>query len=164
MRVIICGDTHIGAVLGLGQKNGKGGNTRVDDYEKSLNYIVGYAIDTSADVFVQTGDVFEFRNPEPEHIVVVNKCIRKLSNAGITSIWLMGNHDYKRSGESFTSAITSLAAKDYPNTRVVLEPTAIEVLSGKDKKASLVLMPFRDRRMYDQRLRILSFTKQRWPP
>jgi len=149
MKVVICGDTHIGAILGLGGPNGKGGNTRVDDYESSLNYIVDYTIETKADIFVQTGDVFDVRNPEPEHIAVVNRCIRKLSQAGITSIWLMGNHDYKRSGDSFTSAITSLAAKDYPNTRVVLEPSVVEVVADKGEKASLVLLPFRDRRMYN---------------
>lgn len=149
MRLIICGDTHIGAVLGLGGPNGSGGNTRVDDYEKTLNDIVDYAISTKADVFVQTGDVFDVRNPEPEHIAVVNRCIRKLSNAGITSIWIMGNHDYKRSGDSFTSAITSLAAKDYPNTRIVLKPEVVEISGSNNDKASIVLMPFRDRRMYE---------------
>lgn len=149
MRLVICGDTHIGAVLGLGGPNGSGGNTRVDDYEKTLNDIVDYAISTKADVFVQTGDVFDVRNPEPEHIAVVNRCIRKLSNAGITSIWIMGNHDYKRSGDSFTSAITSLAAKDYPNTRIVLKPEVVEISAPNNDKASIVLMPFRDRRMYE---------------
>ncbi|MBT7817589.1 MAG: DNA repair exonuclease [Polaribacter sp.] len=149
MRLIICGDTHIGAVLGLGGPNGSGGNTRVDDYEKTLNYIVDHTITSKADVFIQTGDVFDVRNPDPEHIAVVNRCIRKLSNAGITSIWIMGNHDYKRSGESFTSAITSLAAKDYPNTRIVLKPEVVEISAANKDKASLLLLPFRDRRMYD---------------
>jgi exonuclease SbcD len=148
MRVIICGDTHIGAVLGLGKPNGKGGNTRVDDYEETLNYIVDYTIESGADVFIQTGDVFDTRNPDPEHIAVINRCIRKMSNAGVTSIWLMGNHDYKRSGETFTSAITSLAAKDYPNTRVVLKPEVVEIVNKEGDKASFILMPFRDRRMY----------------
>jgi exonuclease SbcD len=148
MRIVICGDTHIGAVLGLGGPNGSGGNTRVDDYEKTLNSIVDYAIETEADAFVQTGDVFDFRNPEPEHISVVNRCIRKLSNSGITSIWIMGNHDYKRSGNSWRSAITSLAAKDYPNTRIILNPEIVEITSNNEK-SSLLLMPFRDRRMYE---------------
>ena len=31
MRAVICGDTHIGAIFGLGKNNGRGGNTRVDD-------------------------------------------------------------------------------------------------------------------------------------
>ena len=44
MRVVVCGDSHIGATFGLGKSNGSGGNTRVDDYEKSLNYIVDYCI------------------------------------------------------------------------------------------------------------------------
>ena len=148
MRVIICGDTHIGAILGLGKPNGRGGNTRIDDYEASLNHIINYTINTGADVFIQTGDVFDVRNPEVEHIAVVNRAIRRLSNAGVTSIWLMGNHDYKRSGNAYTSAITSLSAGDYPNTRVVLAPQVVEFSNGRGERASIVLIPFRDRRMY----------------
>ena len=44
MRIVVCGDTHIGAVFGLGRPNGKGGNTRVDDYKKTLNHIIDYTI------------------------------------------------------------------------------------------------------------------------
>nr|BDD46183.1 nuclease SbcCD subunit D [bacterium] len=148
MRIIICGDTHIGAVFGLGKSNGRGGNTRVDDYEATLNHIVDYTISTGADVFVQAGDVFDVRNPEAEHVAIVTRCIRKLSDAGVTSVWIMGNHDYKRFGESYTSAITSLSAGDHPNTRIILRPEILEIVSETKEKASIVLMPFRDRRMY----------------
>lgn len=147
MRVIIVGDTHIGAVFGLGGANGSGGNTRIDDYEKTLNDIISYAIDTRADALVQTGDVFDVRNPDPEHIAIVNKCMKRLSDAGITSLWLMGNHDYRRSGDVWTSALSGLAAKDYPNTRILLKPEVITI-EAKEEKANLILMPFRDRRMY----------------
>jgi len=149
LRVIICGDTHIGAILGLGKPNGNGGNSRIDDYEASLNYIIDYAIEVKADVFAQTGDVFDVRNPEAEHVAVINRCIKRLSVAGIPSIWLMGNHDYKKSGESFTSAIASISAKDYPNTRIILNPSVVEIADGKGDKISLILMPYRDRRMYE---------------
>ena len=148
MRVVICGDTHIGAVFGLGGSNGKGGNTRVDDYEKTLNYIIDYAIKNKVDAFVQTGDAFEHRTPSPEHIAVLNRAIKRLSMANITAVVIMGNHDYRRSGSIFTSAISSLAAKDYPNVRVVLEPQVMKFHDKSGKGASIILLPYRDRRMY----------------
>lgn len=149
MRVIICGDTHIGAIFGLGSANGTGGNTRVDDYEKTLNYIIDYAIETKADAFIQTGDAFESRTPSPEDMNVINQAILKLSMANITSVIIMGNHDYRRTGDVFTSAISSLAVRYYPNTRIVLEPQVLS-LGGKDKEgADIVLLPYRDRRMYE---------------
>ena len=149
MRIVICGDTHIGAVFGLGKQTKAGGNTRVDDYERTLNHIVDYAIKNKVDAFVQTGDAFDSRTPAPEHMAVFNKAIKKLSLANITSVIIMGNHDYRRSGETFTSAISSLAAKDYPNVRIVLTPEVLS-LHGRNKvQTDIVLLPYRDRRMYE---------------
>src|SRR5690606_10388512 len=98
MKVVICGDSHIGAVFGLGGPNGKGGNTRIDDYEKTLNYIVDYCIENNVDVFVQTGDAFDKRNPTAEQLEVFNRALKKLSTHNIFSVVIMGNHDYKKTG------------------------------------------------------------------
>tara|TARA_A100001011_G_scaffold379364_1_gene445292 strand:+ start:3598 stop:4773 length:1176 start_codon:yes stop_codon:yes gene_type:complete len=149
MRVVVCGDSHIGATFGLGKSNGSGGNTRIDDYEKSLNYIVDYCILNKVDAFVQTGDIFESRSPTPEHMEIVDNALKKLSDANITSAIIMGNHDYRRSGDSFTSAISSLPAKNYPNVRLVLEPQNILISNDLGEGINVVLVPYRDRRMYD---------------
>ena len=148
MRAIICGDTHIGAVFGLGKNNGRGGNTRIDDYEKSLNYIIDYAIESEADIFIQTGDLFEVRNPTPEHIEIADRAIKKLSDHHIFTIIIMGNHDYKKMGEGFTSSISSLPAKNYPNVRLLLEPENITYTNKHGKVANLFMVPYRDKRMY----------------
>ena len=148
MRAVICGDTHIGAVFGLGRPNGKGGNTRVDDYEKTLNSIIDHTIDSSADIFIQTGDLFEHRDPSPQHMKIVDKALKRLSNANIATFVIMGNHDYKRSGSEFTSAISSLAACEYPNVRMLLDPEVVEVCNSKNEKVNLLLIPYRDKRMY----------------
>jgi len=148
MKVVICGDSHLGAVYGLGGSNGKGGNTRIDDYEVTLNWIVDYCINNSVDVFVQTGDAFDSRNPNSEEISVMNRALKRLSMANITSVVIMGNHDYIRSGGGYTSSISSLAAKDYPNVRLVTEPQVLNVFARNGDSASIILMPFRDRRTY----------------
>ena len=149
MRIIICGDTHIGAVFGLGRPNGKGGNTRVDDYEKTLNHVIDHAIETEADIFVQTGDIFEYRDPSVEHMNIVDKALKRLSNANIATFVIMGNHDYKKSGSSFTSSIVSLSAVEYPNVRMLLEPEVVQVCNSKNEKVNLILFPYRDRKMYE---------------
>jgi len=149
MRIIVCGDTHIGAVFGLGRANGKGGNTRVDDYEKTLNHVIDYTIKTKADIFVQTGDIFEYRDPSVEHMSIVDKALKRLSNANIATFVIMGNHDYKKSGSSFTSSIVSLSATEYPNVRMLLEPEVVQVCNAKNEKVSLLLLPYRDRKMYE---------------
>jgi exonuclease SbcD len=147
MRVVICGDTHFGAVFGLGKSMPDGVNTRVRDYENSFNRIVDYCISESIDVFIQTGDLFESRNPLPEHMSIVDSCIKRLSNAGILTIIIMGNHDYRRSGVNFSSSITSLASNDYLNVRIILEPQVVTVDNGGDS-INILLVPYRDKRMY----------------
>lgn len=149
MRAIICGDAHIGAVFGLGRPNGSGGNTRVDDYESTLTHIVDYTINTKADIFIQTGDMFESRDPSLEHMNIVDKALKRLSNANIATFVIMGNHDYKKSGQTFTSSISSLSASEYPNVRTLLDPEVISVCNASNEKVDLVLIPYRDRRMYD---------------
>ncbi len=148
MRVVICGDSHIGAIFGLGGPNGQGGNTRIDDFERTLNYIADYIIDTEADIFIQTGDIFDLRIPSLEHMEIVNKVLMKLSMAHKVTAVIMGNHDYRRSGDSFTSAISSLPAKDYSNVRLVLEPQIMSLTDRTGFKSNILLMPYRDRRMY----------------
>lgn len=148
MKVVICGDTHIGAIFGLGRSKPEGGNTRVDDYEATLNHIVDYCIDNKVDLFIQTGDAFESRNPSPEHMSIFNNALRRLSLAGVASAVLMGNHDYRRSGNTFTSSISSLAAVYYPNVKIALEPEILE-LKKNGEHLQVVLVPYRDRKMYD---------------
>lgn len=148
MKTIICGDTHIGAVFSMGRSNGSGGNTRVDDYERTLNYIVDYTISNGIDVFIQTGDLFEVRNPTTEHMHIADRAIKKLSDANVFSIFIMGNHDYKKAGDTFTSALTTMQANSYPNVRILLHPEIISYASKNGDQQSMLLIPYRDKRMY----------------
>lgn len=149
MKVVICGDSHIGAIYGLGGQNSYGGNTRIDDYTNTLNHIIDYAISNKVDAFIQTGDLFDKRTPSYEHLEIANNAIKRLSDANIFTAVIMGNHDYKRIGgaQSHTSSILNLPAKDYPNVRLLIEPDVITLSSGTEQ-LNLFLFPFRDRKMY----------------
>lgn len=148
MKTVICGDTHIGNVMSMGHPNGSGGNTRVDDYEKSLNFIIDYAIENNVEVFIQTGDLFEVRNPTTEHIQIADRAIKRLSDANIFTIVIMGNHDYRKTGDSYTSALATMQANSYKNVRILLKPESI-IYSNKDGESqAMLLIPYRDKRMY----------------
>ena len=125
MRAIVCGDVHIGAVFGLGGPAKNGGNTRVDDYAETLNWIVDYTINSNAEVFIQTGDLFEVRNPTLEHMAIADAALKRLSRANIATFIIMGNHDYKRVGTSYTSSILSLPSAELPNVKILIDPKII---------------------------------------
>ncbi len=148
MRAIICGDVHIGAVFGLGGPNKSGGNTRVDDYASTLNWIVDYTINSNAEIFIQTGDLFEVRNPTLEHMAIADAALKRLSRANIATFVIMGNHDYRRSGTGYTSSILSLSAGDLPNVKILVDPKIIHFTSIKNESVNLLLLPYRDRRLF----------------
>lgn len=147
MKIVICGDTHIGAVYGLGSQNLNGLNTRIYDYEKTLLNIVDHCINNEVDVFIQTGDLFDKRTPTPEQMEIANSAFKKLSANGIFCAVIMGNHDYKKNGPTYTSSILGLSAKDLPNVRMVIQPELITI-TNKSDKANLILLPFRDRKLF----------------
>lgn len=148
MKSLILGDSHIGNIQSCGKPNGTGGNTRVDDYEKSFNFVVDYAIRTKVDIFISTGDLFEVRNPTTEHIQIADRAIKRLSDAGIFTIVIMGNHDYRKTGETFTSALATMQANSYQNVRILLEPEIITYSNKAGESQTMILLPYRDRRMY----------------
>mgnify|MGYP003335632709 CR=1 FL=1 len=148
MRAVICGDVHIGAVFGLGGPNKSGGNTRVDDYASTLNWIVDYTINSKAEIFIQTGDLFEVRNPTLEHMAIADAALKRLSRANVASFVIMGNHDYKRTGTGYTSSILSLSSAELPNVKILVDPKIIHFTSQKNESANLLLIPYRDRRLF----------------
>ena len=148
MRAVICGDVHIGAVFGLGGPNKAGGNTRVDDYATTLNWIVDHTIDSSAEIFIQTGDLFEVRNPTLKHMAIADAALKRLSKANIATFVIMGNHDYRRVGSSYTSSILSLSASELPNVKVLVDPKIVHFTSIRNESVNLLLLPYRDRRLF----------------
>jgi len=66
---------------------------RVTDYLKSLDTIVDTAIEQSVDLVLFAGDAYKDRNPHPTFQREWGKRIMRLSQAGLSTLLLVGNHD-----------------------------------------------------------------------
>jgi exonuclease SbcD len=66
---------------------------RVTDFLKSLDRIVDTAIGSEVDLVVFAGDAYKDRNPHPTFQREWGRRIMRLSQAGIRTILLVGNHD-----------------------------------------------------------------------
>jgi len=66
---------------------------RVMDFLKSLDIIVETAIDEKVDLVIFAGDAYKDRSPAPTFQREWGRRIMRLSNAGIPTILLTGNHD-----------------------------------------------------------------------
>lgn len=148
MKIAVLGDVHLGSSHGLGKKTNKGTNTRAEDYKNTLDWVADYCFDNSVDVLIQTGDLFEHRNPSRHDFDTAESFLKKMSAYGITTMVIMGNHDYVKSGLSYTSALQNLSIGGLPEVSVYLHPDNVEFVNSLGEKANLILMPFRDKRMY----------------
>jgi DNA repair protein SbcD/Mre11 len=66
---------------------------RVMDFLHSLDQIVERAIDDPVDLVIFAGDAYKDRNPHPTFQREWGKRIMRLSQAGIPTVLLVGNHD-----------------------------------------------------------------------
>ena len=148
MKIAIVGDTHFGAgTKGLGDDNGSGGNTRIDDYERTFNFIIDYCIENNVKVLIQTGDLFEDRKPKTPELIAADRCFRRLSSNGIITYVIMGNHDYTRFAGGFSSYLEAIPANNYDKITIYTKPQAPKISVGGDK-VNLVLLPFQDKKSY----------------
>ncbi len=66
---------------------------RVMDYLRSLDEIVNTAVNEKVDLVIFAGDAYKDRNPQPTFQREWGQRMMRLSNAGITTLLLIGNHD-----------------------------------------------------------------------
>jgi exonuclease SbcD len=66
---------------------------RVVDFLKALDQIVDTAVSESVDLVIFAGDAYKDRNPQPTFQREWGRRMMKLSQAGIPTVLLVGNHD-----------------------------------------------------------------------
>ncbi|MFB6184615.1 MAG: DNA double-strand break repair protein Mre11 [Haloarculaceae archaeon] len=88
-RVIHTGDTH----LGYQQYHVP---ARREDFEAAFERVVEDAIDDDVDAVIHAGDLFHDRRPSLEDIMETLSILRRLDDAGVPFLAVVGNHEGKR--------------------------------------------------------------------
>ena len=96
MRILHFADAHIDMVTQGRIDPETGLPVRVIDFLTSLDQIVDRAIEEAVDLVVFAGDAYKDRNPQPTYQREWGKRIMRLSQAGIPTVLLVGNHDVAR--------------------------------------------------------------------
>lgn len=81
-------DTHLG-------KTQYSSEIREEDYAKAFDSVIEDAIDDDADVVIHTGDLFDDRTPSTKSVTSALQTIKKLDDAGIPFLGIVGNHERK---------------------------------------------------------------------
>ncbi len=102
LRILHTADIHLGSGLLHGRINPlTGQNTRFEDFVRTLGLVIDRAISESVDLVLFGGDAFPNATPEPAHQEAFARQFKRLSEAKIPTVLLVGNHDlYGRSGVS----------------------------------------------------------------
>ena len=93
MRILHFSDLHIG-VENYGRLDPDTGlSTRLGDFLGSLDEVVACAIEEKIDLVLLAGDAYKGRDPSQTHQREFAKRLSLLSNEGIPTFILVGNHD-----------------------------------------------------------------------
>ena len=93
MRILHFSDLHIG-VENYGRPDPKTGlSTRLGDFLDSLDQVVEFALNEGVDLVLLAGDAYKGRDPTQTHQREFAKRLNRLSQAGIPTFLLVGNHD-----------------------------------------------------------------------
>ena len=93
MRFLHFSDLHIG-VENYGRPDPETGlSTRLGDFLDSLDEVVDCAINENVDLVLLAGDAYKGRDPSQTHQREFAKRLSTLSNAGVPTFILVGNHD-----------------------------------------------------------------------
>ncbi len=93
MKILHFADAHID-IANYGRRDPESGlPLRVLDFLRSLDTIVDTAIEEQVDLVLFAGDAYKDRNPAPTYQREWGRRIMRLSQAGISTLLLVGNHD-----------------------------------------------------------------------
>jgi len=138
----IIGDNHWGASYNLGKIDPETQlNTRLLDYSNTFNSIIDKFIERGVRNVFLTGDVFETRHPTSAQLNAFAKCADRAISMGVNIIVSVGNHDQLRNIKTTTMDV--FGQLQLPGLKVFQEMGVYHI----DEESSVILMPFRDKRM-----------------
>ncbi|NEP03565.1 MAG: exonuclease SbcCD subunit D [Okeania sp. SIO2G4] len=104
IKIIHLSDIHIGSGFSHGRINPETGlNTRLEDFISSLKLCIDRAISEPVDLVIFGGDAFPDATPAPYIKQAFSRELRRLVDAEIPTVLLVGNHDQHSQGQGGAS-------------------------------------------------------------
>jgi len=99
VKVLHFSDIHLGSGLAHGRLNPQTGlNTRLEDFIQALTRCIDRALAEPVDLVLFGGDAFPDATPPPFIQQALAEQLCRLSNAGLPTVLLVGNHDQHAHG------------------------------------------------------------------
>lgn len=162
MKLVILGDTHFGGGYALGKIDRyRQVNSRLIDHANTMDHVIDYAADNDVSHLVITGDIYEHRRPEASQQSYFSSKLARLTELGVHTHIVVGNHDIIRAHKSTT--IDILKHLRLPNVHVRSEIDSFRCEDSRGEGINLVFFPFRNRQMLqcDSNRKAVEYLKDR---
>lgn len=121
IRILHFADAHIDIATHGRHDPATGLPVRALDFLKSLDTIVDTAIDEKVDLVIFAGDAYKDRTPVPTFQREWGRRVVRLSQAGIPTLLLVGNHDLSPAAGR-AHALQEFETLPVPNVKVISRP------------------------------------------
>ncbi len=141
IKLLHTADIHIGMENYGRIDPATGINARVMDFLRRLSDIGEYAVEQGVDVFVFAGDAYKTRDPNPTHQREFARRIKKIADAGIPVIMLVGNHDLPAVARRATS-IDIFGTLEVPNVYVGNREEVLQIVCRRGQPLQVAIAPY----------------------
>jgi exonuclease SbcD len=141
IKLLHTADIHIGMENYGRVDPATGINARVMDFLRRLSDIGDYAVEQGVDVFVFAGDAYKTRDPNPTHQREFARRIKRIADAGIPVIMLVGNHDLAAVAKRATS-IDIFGTLEVPNVYVGNREAVIQITCRRGQPLQVATAPY----------------------
>ncbi len=141
IKLLHTADIHIGMENYGRIDPATGINARVMDFLRRLSDIGDYAIEQGVDVFIFAGDAYKTRDPNPTYQREFARRIKRIADAGIPVILLVGNHDLPAVARRATS-IEIFGVLDVPNVYVANREEVWQIVCRRGQPLQVATVPY----------------------
>ncbi len=160
IRLLHLADIHIG-VENYGRLDARAGvNSRVLDFLRRFDEMIDYALENEVDLAIFAGDAYKTRNPNVTHQREFARRIKRLADAGVPVILLVGNHDQPTAARR-ASSVDIFGTLGVPNV-IVAQTEKVHVVDtrrGAPVQVATVPYPSRSRLMAEGEFKNMSLAE-----
>ena len=156
IRLLHFADFHVGMENYGRLDPATGVNGRVLDFLHRFDELIGYGLEREVDLVIFAGDAYKRRSPNPTYQRAFARRIKRLADAGVPIVMLVGNHDLPAMVQR-ASSVDIFRTLEVPNVIVgrVEEVHRVETRHGPVQVAT-VPYPVRQRLLAHDEYRGLS--------
>jgi len=139
--IVHVSDIHFGSGEGHGRLNPSTGlNVRFEDFVRALSTVVDYCVERSVNIFLFSGDAYRNASPEPIYQMMFARELKRLLDAGVQCVLLVGNHDQILKSTS-SHAMSVFQSLEVPHVKIIDRPVKL-LLDTAGGACQLIGLPY----------------------